>query len=697
MKDVILDSKKKSEADNLSQYITNLGVQVMNVSLPTGAVGREATGNDVIYTVVTGETALFVIVDIKTKTVLKQFRLPGVTGTWTVLSTRNGIVYIGGYNKAYLYKYDDSNNLLENLGIPIPGTSVLYQMSEGKDGKIYGGAYPSGSLWEYDPVQNRITDMGQTVPGCDYTRSTAYDSENCKLYAGTGTRPGVVEIDLNKPDYLTDKVRRKDILPQVYKHEEKKNIVFAYDLNYVHGKVFVKKSDTVHEMIVLEAATGKLIDVIDKETGKQIHDIPMSSRGVSPKNPNENKVYYTHEGYLYSYDLVENCIERVKKKANPNEYMRVKFEAITYGYVQLNEEGWPGYTLVMLVGNGGHLCKYNLETDRVVVELIDLPKQPVLINDISKGPDGKIYAGGYLSGNVGVYNPTAGETEIFYGISQSEGMTNLGIKMYFGVYPKARILEYDLSKPWKREGNRDICQEANPLEILCLAEECFGKQDRPFAMLGVEEENKVFIGTAPYYGKVGGALAVYDASVRKAEVYSGDTSIAPDQSIMTLAYQRGMLYIGTSVAGGINSVPTTSEGKLIIWDGAKKEKVFETIPVEGKISINGLIIGPDKNIWGLANGTLFIFDTKCRKVIYRKDITPDYIRNWRDGFLSLGADGNVYGTSGGKLYKIDSNTKDVTMIIDDEVFGLAQDDIGNLYMKKGNQMLRYTIPGLKLK
>lgn len=670
-------------ADNsISKVGQNLGVQIRKATIMRGDIGKYGDGRDVMYTVVQGAPSVFTVIDIKTEKVLKSMPLENTEGAWSVKVSTDGSVYLGAYNKGLLYRYLPDTDEMINLGHPLPTKdAVLYPMDSGKDGKMYGGNYPSGSVYEYDPVTNKFTDYGTMAfktSGERWTRVTVYDPDHHKIYAGVGNEARLVEYD------ITTGVKR-DILPDKYK-----NIISVYDLNLVGGKLFARKeANNSFETFVMDASTGQQIEITNGDTGEKGFELINYSRGVSPKSPVANKLYYAGlNGMLHEYDLSTDTYRSLG--------VSIDGAAIGYSYVELQEEGFPGYSLVGLSGNGGKMFKYNLETGNVKLTDVMLPAEPVKIHDIEKGPDGKIYTTGYLAGNIGIHTPTTGESMYLNGMSQSEGATVIHNKMYFGVYPDAKIYEYDLSKPW----NRDNSDKLNPDLLFTLTKNDqipgYTLQDRPFGMAGSEELNKLFIGTVPKNGLLGGVLAVYDLNERKEpEVFS---NIVPDQSIISLVYKDGIVYGGSSIYGGQGGTPTASEAVLFMWDVQKKEKVFEIVPVPGKKSITALHMGPDGNIWGLSNGALFIFDPKQRKIIYSKDEFPSAAGRWIDGSMETGSDGNVYATVGGSFFKVNAETKEVTVLAT-EVSKVAQDDYGHFYMytADGIHLYKYSIPELILK
>ena len=657
----------------------DLGVQIRKATVMRGDLGKDAEGRDVIYTVVQGTPAMLTVIDVETEQVTGSIPMPDTSGAWSVKVSSDGTVYLGAYNKGLLYRYFPETGELRNLGHPLPTKdSVLYPMDTGPDGKMYGGTYPTGSVYMYDPATDTFADFGTmayTTSGERWTRVTVYDAERNKIYAGVGNQARLIEYDVETG-------QKRDLLPEKYR-----NITSVYDLNLVEGKLFARKeTNNAFETFVLDAETGEQITVTNGDTGEQSDVFLNYSRGVSPKSPVADKVYFAGAGgELFEYDLNTDTYRSLG--------VTIEGAAISYDFVQLDEEGFPGYSLVGLSGNNGKMYKYNLETGNIKVVDVMLPAEPVPIHDIEKGPDGNIYTTGYLAGNMGMYNPATGESRYFNGIGQGEGMTVVGDKLYIGTYPDAKIYEYDVSKPW----NRDNPDQMNPVLLFSLYDNDdipgYTLQDRPFGMAGSEELGQLYVGTVPKNGLLGGAFAVYDLKTRgEPEVY---WNLVEGQSIISLVYKDGYVYGGTSIHGGQGSIPSASEAVLFVWDAAGKQKVFETVPVPGKTSITALHAGPDGNIWGLANGALFVFDPVQRKVIYSKDEFPNASGRWIDGSLVTGTDGNIYGTAGGNFFKVDVDTKEVTVLAT-QARHVEVDDYGHFYLYPidGANLYRYTIPDL---
>jgi streptogramin lyase len=632
--------------------VTDLGVMFpQSVTLMTSAFGVEQ-GADVMYTVVAGTPSIFVTVDVKTGQVKRHMELPDSGGSWTQTVDAIGNVYIGTYGNGILFKFDPSTETLTNLGTAVPGETFLYGLVPGNNGKIYGGTYPNGKLFEYDSLTNQFTDFGTMVPGEVYVRSVAFDPETNKVYAGIGSHAHLIEYDLSTGT-------KKNILPS-----EHMNVPYIYDLNWVNGKLFARK-DKSNSMLV-----------IDLKTYEVLNELPMNSRGISAKSPVANKIYYTFNYVLHEYDLDTNTARSLGLTAAGNS-------AVSYAFVDLQDPNNPGYTLYGLSGNRGGVYRYNLETGKMSSIRLVLPGSAKDINSVVNGPDGKIHMGGFLTGGgITSYNPVNGAVVKNPGLSQVEGFGVLGDKIYAGVYPGARLYEYD----------------PVTLKATLVSDLGVHGQDRPYAVLGLKKDNKVAIGTLAGYGMLEGALSIYDRTTKETQVYK---NIVRNQSVISLAQTDGMLYGGTTVYGGLGSQdpPPEKEAKLFIFDPLSGQKVFETVPVPGATSITSIIVGPDDKLWGFANGTLFVFDPTSRNVQYADAKFPyGGGREWRNVSLTIGTDGNVYGLHNGsrKFFKLDAVSKEMTVLNNDARTGLAQDDFGSFYFSRGTNLIKYTDPALLL-
>lgn len=635
----------KFEPNNLGE-LTNLGTQITRAVVPSAAIAQDSSGTLYMHAAVNGEPAKLAVINMETEEVEQMIDLPGAVTAWAMETGHDGKVYIGGSRNGQLYRYTSGDSYVESLGRP-EGATHIWDITNGPDGKLFMGAYPQGNVIEYDPNTNTFTDHGTMAQGQQYARSLDYDEDENVLYVGIGTTTQLIRYDL-------DTGTKANILPAAYEDNS-----YPMSVNVIGDYVAV----------YLEKST--IMFIMDKNTGDVVYEESLARQRVVA-SPNEDIIYYLANNHLKTFDLITHSAESLVD-LQTNSYPR----DITF--VPLNESAFPNLSLVMWLGNDS-IARYNVQNGAYEASSIAVPGQPNEIRTIAKGPDGKIYSGGYLGG-AAAYNPITDEIQSFAGISQPEAITSAGDKVYFGVYPGARVVELDTTLPWG---------SGNPRTIIDLSAY---EQDRPFGMLGVEEENKLFIGTVANYGKHEGALAIYDLGSGQLEHV--EKNIVHNQSVVSLAYKDGKVFGGTSIWGGLGDSPTEQEGKLFVWDVATETKLAEVTPASGKRAVTGLVAGPDGNIWGIAEGVLFILDPASFTVLYSAQLFPVHYRDtvWGDAIMEIGTDGNVYGTSMGRFFKIDADTKQYTLltntITDARYF--AQDDYGHFYFRSNvSDLWKYT-------
>lgn len=640
-------------------YYENLGTALKRILGIGGAAFTGPDGRQYISGSINGVPAQFVVFDALTLEVVNILNIPGTTSTSALLTGADGNVYIGTTGSGEVYRYTPGADELELIGQAIAGETHIFDLANGPDGIIYGGTYPRGKLFELDLETGTFTDYGTPVAGESYLRQLVYDAERDLIIAGTGTNNRLAEIDLSAGT-VSD-----NLLPDEWFSEEYPN-----SIDLIGDKLFIQLNKS-----------GKMI-VMDKWT-KQIESELSGVSAHVISSPDGDKAYYFSPGdaYLHAYDLESGETTAVYRVGRYNSWKSpVIFNVGTEEEPDYQLSAYMGYDRVMT---------YNFAASSIQSAPVDAPGQPILLRSLTKGPDGKIYAAG-SQGGMAIYDPETGQMASHTsGISQAEGGTVLGDKLYFGIYPQARIAQFDTTRPWG---------SGNPAEVAQLPSDSL--QDRPFAMLGVEEYNKVFIGTVPQYGQLGGALAIYDPETGTLETYR---NIVQDQSVITLAYHDGKVYGGTSIWGAYGApAPTSEEGKLFVWDIELGEKVQEIVPVAGKDAVTSLIIGPDGNLWGFNEGVLFIYDFERQEVMHEQELFPVEYRGtlWTDAFMLVGKDGNVYGTAWGKFFRIDADDLQVTILDEENEWGyLTQDDDGRLYMRPGaeerrHELWRYADPAL---
>ncbi|WP_053365839.1 FIMAH domain-containing protein [Bacillus sp. FJAT-27245] len=618
----------KAKEDSRFREPVNLGSPIESVAVYDSAYGVE-DGRDMMYTTSSGNPAIFQVIDLASREVLRTYPLEGTGAVWTHITVPNGNVYIGG--NGFLYEYSPVTKVVKNLGGI--GESVVYGLSYDDQGRVYFGSFPNAKAGRYDPKTGEMKDYGSIAPGQSYSRSTAY--HNGFLYLGIGVENVLVKLDVESGKF--EKIGLPD--------------------HVVPGSS-VWQLDAAGKYIIAGVGGGSnTLLFYDTETGQWSDKYYLNNKGLRLVHglPGSSKVYFLQGNRLKEVDL--DTLNAVDTGVVFGTYLR------NTGWVEVeNDPDLPGKSLVT-VQFAGQVTFINLQTKKVKTIQYPVAGNPIPIQTLEKGPDGNLYLSGYPGGKGAVYNPETDKNKNFT-LGQAEGMVPLGNNMYFGVYAGAFIFEMDVTSP-----------ALSPKQIYDIPE-----QDRPFIMTAAK--NKLYIGTIPDYGHLGGSLTVLDpASVKDTVVYP---NVVHNQAIAGLAEVNGKLYGSTTVAGGLGTDPTEQAAKIFIWDMEKGEKITEFVPeipgvtVQPKM-ISGMSLGPDGLLWSAADGSIFAMDSETLEIVKSKNIFPevkDYGR-WRPAHIRWSEDGLMYTTLAGNLTIIDPVSLEHEVLAKTELMTIGND--GNIY------------------
>ena len=623
----------------------DLGSQIKSVAIYDASFGKE-DGRDVMYTTVSGSPAIFQVVDLVSKEVLREFPLTSAS-SWSHLTLPDGTVYIGG--NGTLSTYSPVTKQLTNLGGI--GEQVVYGLSADEQGRIYFGSYPNAKVGRYDPATGEMRDYGEMAPGQSYSRATAY--HDGFLYAGIGIEGSLVKLNVETGE-------KEQIALPTYGG--------AVQLAQVY------QLDTAGKYIVAGLGGGNnALLFYDTEAGEWSETYFLNNKGIrlSYGESSSNKVYFAQNTHLMELDLTTML-------ATDTGVIYGTFLRNTAWVEMPDDADLPGASLAT-VTFGGAVAYMNLETK--IVKSIQYPVSgnPIPIQSLEKGPDGKLYLGGYPGGKAAVFSPETETTETF-GMGQIEGMGSLGNKLYMGVYTGAVIHELDVTQP--------LADSINPKVVYDIPH-----QDRPFKI--TSGEGKLFIGTIPDYGELGGSLTVYDPNDGAGiQVYE---DVVHNQAIVGLAVREGKLYGSTTVAGGLGIDPTETAAKVFVWDIATGEKLEEFVPsIPGATAqpqmISGLSFGTDGLLWAAAGGSIFAMDPMTMNVVKSKNIYPSVAQygRWRPIYIRWSSDGLIYTTLAGKITVIDPSSLDNPVTLASTELMTLGDD-GHIYYVDGTSLKKIEV------
>lgn len=625
---------------NNNSRFTKIGPQVFTSSALTATTGTDSKGTPLMYVILHGTPTVVAVIDLNTEKLVRSLTLEESTSATGLDVDENQVLWIGGTNNGIVYSYDPNMDVFVNHGNKLENqkdTAILDIDVE--DNIVFGGSAYGGSVFGFSTETIELINYGQILDKKEFVKSVRYYKGRNSIYLGVGSNAELIEMDI-----ITG--LKSSFLPQQYSTEK-----FITDLDLVSNKLFARMYPS-NKIAVFDTTTNTLLD-----------EITADSRGISPVSPNSQVVYYSFKGYIYEYNLLTQKSNKLDAKIPEGT------SALSLNFVQLND----GLSLVGLLDNNGRYFIYNITTGKHTVRKLALPGQPITLHTMIESLDGgQIFVNGYMSGGLGIYDTITGNSQDLKGISQVESMAFLNGKLYFGGYPKARILEYDLEQPW---------DFSNPVELFKL--EQVG-QERPTAMIADEASNKLFIGTFPGNKSKSGVLAIYDPSSNEHKVIK---DYIPEQSIISFAKHNGYIYGGTSIFSNHSASKYTAKLFRFPIDNPSKKEIIP-LPVNSSL-VTGLIHGPYETIWGMANGTLFVYNPEDDSIRW-KEILPTVSGRLKNAKMVVGKDGYVYATLEGKLLQIDPISLKHTVLKDSEAYDLAQDYNGDLYFRNQADLWKYS-------
>lgn len=552
----------------------SLGEPLKEINVVGCAITTTPDGVLTMYAVVSGEPAILVAVDARTREVLWVKDLPNAGGSYGLQVYPNGDLYISTYSAGRLYRLTYGADAVEDLGEPIPGETFLWDNTIGPDDRLYGVTYPGARLYAYDPASGAVQDYGALAD--DTKQGRTITSHNGKLYAGTMAFGHFLEIDP-----VTGAIREIALPPEA-KPDDPLTSVFdidaSGDLIYVRVGTDIKYSP----LYPYDLANDTWRAPIDQVAGL----------GVSQPGPS-GEVYFMRNNTLHAYDPATETLTET-----PVEYPGRVYNFRGVAWVDLADPEWPGQTLTGFFWRG-EVWRYNPETDAGEVVLSETPGTPIEILSLANAADGGVWAGGYLAG-FSYVNPADGAVE-FRRWSQTESINDDGENVWLGAYPDARGYRYDPDAPFNDpDYSPQPGVDVNPVKLWDFKGAEGDPQDRVFAI--AREGRYMVAATGPKLTSFGGTLVVHNTRNDKVDtVYD----IAPDRALTSLVARRGVVYAGSWINGGTGSVnPPRSEGTVLAYSLKHRDVLWQTSPVAGSPSYVGTTFDASGRLWTLAGTTL---------------------------------------------------------------------------------------------
>jgi len=577
---------------------------------------------------------------------VEYFELPDTKGAYGLCEGHDGKIYVGTIIGARLFSFDPVSRQVVDLG-SASGEEYVFELTTGPDGRIYGATYPSAKVVVYDPAKGTVDSLGRMHPTEQYCSSVAV-AGNGRVFAGIGTHADLIAYDPATGE-------KRAILPEQYKGDSFCDVGAEGDVVY---------AQTGNVVLIMDANTYALIMEVRHPSGgfvgfhRQISGGPILINGLPGGNVRFNQSTGQLEPYftpLYSpYDAKTG---------------------IAYARTQ-GRQVFEAHNLT----SGELLSRVDVSKDGDGMEVFSL----------GTGPDGCIYGGVVSVLKLFKYDPATGILQDmgFPIVGQSGELYSLhthGDKLYLASYSDAMLAVYDPSRPW----STGTAEGSNPRTIGPVGEE----QNRPLALTS-DAAGRIYIGTVPTYGKMGGALSIYDPETGAFEVHR---HIMPNQSIVSLTcgLDGWTIYGGSSVDNGEGTTPVESRAHFFAWD-AREGKLMLDIPMPpGTSDVDSLATAPDGLIYGCAGSTLFIFDPQAGAIVHKQSAGAGEIRQ-----MVAWADGLIYGISENAVFRMKPISAPGEMVGFERLYSggriIALDTQGRIYFGRGpNLYVLDNLPGFR--
>lgn len=642
------------------ERIDYLGTPVTS-QIPSQAAQGIEDGRHVSYQAfkgnpTSGYPATFVVTDVASGTQLRTCTIDGADHARNLNIADDGRVYWGTYHDSKLWRYDPATGECTDLGRISDVKDSTFGVSPGSDGSMYIGSYPDARLFHVDPVTDEVELLRKIGEGIDYIHAIAYHAPTDTLYVGSGGR-----------------------VPQIWKITEggRGEQTLIADETTVprlnEGTQFVGRMDIVGDRII--AQVGLRMLVLDLN-GNVVHWDPDQTRflfghHVIQGATADTAIFSTDGGELLAYDIPANTFSSTGIDIG--------------GYLSNGVVDTSGGTPLLYGTSSKAVFVANLETGELVSnEPIEFA-QPTLIQKLFPGPDGGVWASGYMVGLAEV-----DKTGVSHGPTMQRGQFESAAvrdgKMYFGGYGHAR---FDVLDPATYD-------PADAGTVPTLFDGVAQGQDRPFGMAYNPDRDEIYMGSVATYGQTQGALAIWDAATGEHEWLT--TEIGEDENIISVAYNPtdGLVYLGSTVDGGLGSVPSGhTAGKLIVFDPATRTVVKTIDPIgEEREGVGGLMVDPDGVVWGVAEEALFAYDPTTGESTVEATVGGRYSAGttyWAYGTVNRSnADGRIYVTAGYRFSVHDPATGETTRIANGLQWS-AVDGEGDVYVSAGANLFRYDV------
>jgi hypothetical protein len=247
---------------------------------------------------------------------------------------------------------------------------------------------------------------------------------------------------------------------------------------------------------------------------------------------------------------------------------------------------------------------------------------------VTRAPDGTLVGGTYLPHQFFNYDPENGQwfrTPDLYG--QLNAMDATAESVYFGVYPKGALDEWDPDARWDppKESDSPHNHDRNPSWLATARTERTDRGNevgRPYTVLAHPNGRHVIMGGNRGYGTAFGGLLIWNRERQESTVMTAE-EVMPNHNTFSLApLPNGNFLGGTSTEPAQGGTRKADVAALYEMNLDSKEIVWQEQPLEYVTSGRGYwdLVAHDGLVYGVTyprgSNRFFVFDPGSREVIH---------------------------------------------------------------------------------
>ena len=568
-----------------------------------------------------------------------------------------------------LLMIDAQTGETKQYAVPFKGHDSPFAVILSSKEKFY--SHCRNTFMEFDPAKRKFTFSGATQ---DRVAMSMTEDSNGVIWAGTYPKSHVVSYD-PKTRKLTDYgPLNKETWPQYPR-------TMAVD---AAGWVYIGIGNTNSHIVAINPKTREIVPLADKDERKHGGGhVFLAKDGTVYGRPHTKGKWYTlFEGKRIP---VPGSYKKLPAARAP---LRTGSQEYVYGQ-------FPDGSVMTKINVPDKWAEIKEGKDKKTRRLeFDYKSEGSHVLSLIAGPDGKLYGSTGHPLRVYCYDPVKDECTS-NGLLNFNGHWNaLAVqrgKVYGGRYGGGILYEYDVTRPW---ADRDP-KKPNPRAIVGAAPTI----NRPHALLAHPDGRHLILTGTPGYGLTGGGMLIHDLETGKSELLK-HTDLIENQATMALvALDDGQLLGGTTVDPGTGGATKAKTAELYLFDFATRKIVWHQALLPGTPRIKDLLVGPDKLVYGLAEGEIFfVFDPKSRALVHQKKVGYGGLTGGQaPRVMTLGPDGKIYAFFQQAIVRIEPGTFTHKKLATPPVainIGIVLRE-GRLYFISGSRLWSYKVPGLQ--